>query len=65
MSTKFSDVDECAESLCGSLKCLNYLGSYSCIHPAGYLTGNDGHCARMLQIHLHLTISLSSISCTF
>ncbi|VDK82636.1 unnamed protein product [Litomosoides sigmodontis] len=41
------DVDECAESLCGSLKCLNYLGSYSCICPTGYPADDDGHCEEL------------------
>ncbi|CAG9531889.1 unnamed protein product [Cercopithifilaria johnstoni] len=38
------DVDECTKSVCGNLKCLNHLGSYSCICPTGFPTDNNGHC---------------------
>uniref|UniRef100_A0A915PUW8 Hemicentin-1 n=1 Tax=Setaria digitata TaxID=48799 RepID=A0A915PUW8_9BILA len=38
------DVDECANSLCGNLKCLNHLGSYSCICPTGFPADNNGQC---------------------
>ncbi|KAM3729101.1 Hemicentin-2 [Dirofilaria immitis] len=38
------DIDECAESLCGNLKCLNYLGSYICICPSGFPTDINGNC---------------------
>ncbi|KAL3989826.1 Immunoglobulin I-set domain family protein [Acanthocheilonema viteae] len=41
------DIDECAESLCGSLECLNHLGSYSCICPTGFPADSIGHCEEL------------------
>lgn len=59
---KISDIDECAESLCGNLKCLNHLGSYSCICPTGFPTDNNGHCEGILSINsLSIVILLSFI----
>ncbi|VDO30954.1 unnamed protein product [Onchocerca flexuosa] len=45
------DIDECAESLCGNLKCLNYLGSYICICPSGFPTRSNGDCEEF-QVNL-------------